>query len=181
MTLFDRFTGLGREDEEFAAFLRAFQGVYRHTRVNGSGLLFDEIDRKKCTKDKPVIGAKLELLENLMQEFLREQRNICTQMDESAFLSEMVGIDADTLEADLGLYRETLDDLENAAIQAGSKLRDAQNRLSLLAMVAFSYKEDRDLDEWMKVYAKKNKTYFADQRKNYLHMRKDFDLFCGAN
>ncbi len=181
LTLFDRFTGLGREDEEFAAFLRAFQGVYRHTRVNGSGLLFDEIDRKKCTKDKPVIGAKLELLENLMQEFLREQRNICTQMDESAFLSEMVGIDADTLEADLGLYRETLDDLENAAIQAGSKLRDAQNRLSLLAMVAFSYKEDRDLDEWMKVYAKKNKTYFADQRKNYLHMRKDFDLFCGAN
>lgn len=181
LTLFDRFTGLGREDEEFAAFLRAFQGVYRHSRVNGSGLLFDEIDRKKCTKDKPVIGAKLELLENLMQEFLREQRNICTQMDESAFLSEMVGIDADTLEADLGLYRETLDDLENAAIQAGSKLRDAQNRLSLLAMVAFSYKEDRDLDEWMKVYAKKNKTYFADQRKNYLHMRKDFDLFCGAN
>ncbi len=179
MTLFDRFTGLGRGDREFAAFLRAFQGVYRHTRVNGGGLLFDEIDRKKCTKDKPVIAAKLDMLENLMQEFLREQESTGTQMYERAFLSEMVGIDADTLETDMGLYRETLDDLENAAIRAGSKLRDEQNRLSLLAMVAFSYKEDRDLDEWMKVYAKKNKTYFADQRKNYLHMRKDFDLFCG--
>lgn len=179
LTLFDRFTGFGREDREFAAFLRAFQGVYRHTRVNGGGLLFDEIDRKKCTKDKPVIAAKLDMLENLMQEFLREQESTGTQMYERAFLSEMVGIDADTLETDMGLYRETLDDLENAAIRAGSKLRDEQNRLSLLAMVAFSYKEDRDLDEWMKVYAKKNKTYFADQRKNYLHMRKDFDLFCG--
>ncbi len=179
LTLFDRFTGLGRGDREFAAFLRAFQGVYRHTRVNGGGLLFDEIDRKKCTKDKPVIAAKLDMLENLMQEFLREQESTGTQMYERAFLSEMVGIDADTLETDMGLYRETLDDLENAAIRAGSKLRDEQNRLSLLAMVAFSYKEDRDLDEWMKVYAKKNKTYFADQRKNYMHMRKDFDLFCG--
>lgn len=179
LTLFDRFTGFGHEDKEFAAFLRVFQGVYRHTRVNGGGLLFDEIDRKKCTKDKPVIAAKLDMLENLMQEFLREQESTGTQMYECAFLSEMVGIDADTLGTDMGLYRETLDDLENAAIRAGSKLRDEQNRLSLLAMVAFSYKEDRDLDEWMKVYAKKNKTYFADQRKNYLHMRKDFDLFCG--
>ena len=177
LTLFDRFTKLGCEDNVFAEFLRAFQRVYRHTRANGDGLLFDEIDKEKCTKDKPVIGAKLDMLEALMQEFLREQENGNAQDGESAFLSEMVGIDKDILEADMELYRETLDDLENVAIRAGSKLRDEQNRLSLLAMVAFSYKEDRDLDEWMKVYAKKNTTYFVDQRKNYLHMRKDFDRF----
>lgn len=177
LTLFDQFTRLGRDDKAYAEFLRAFQRVYRHTRVNGDGLLFDELDKEKCTKDKLIISAKLDMLEGLMLEFLQEQKSDNMQAEESAFLSEMVGIDADTVETDMELYRETLDDLENVAIRTGSKLRDEQNRLSLLAMVAFSYKEDKDLDEWMKVYAKKNTTYIVDQRKNYLHMRKDFDSF----
>lgn len=177
LTLFERFTRLGREDKAFADFLRAFQISFRYTRVNGEGLLFDEIDKKKSTKDKPVIYAKLNLLERLMLEFLNREKDTHTLADEKAFLSETVGIDANTLETDIELYHDTLDDLENRAIKTGSRLRDAQNRMSLLAMVAFSYKVDRDLDEWLKEYAKKNTTYFADQRKNYLHMRKDFEKF----
>ncbi len=177
LTLFERFTRLGREDKAFADFLRAFQSSFRYTRVNGEGLLFDEIDKKKSTKDKPVIYAKLNLLERLMLEFLNREKDTHTLADEKAFLSETVGIDANTLETDIELYHDTLDDLENRAIKTGSRLRDAQNRMSLLAMVAFSYKVDRDLDEWLKEYAKKNTTYFADQRKNYLHMRKDFEKF----
>ena len=44
-------------------------------------------------------------------------------------------------------------------------------------MIAYSYKEDIDLDEWMTEYAKNNNTYFTDQRKNYLHMREDLERF----
>lgn len=40
-------------------------------------------------------------------------------------------------------------------------------------MVAYSYKEDVDLDDWMAAYARKNHTYLADQKKNYLRMVKD--------
>jgi len=180
LTLFDRFTKTGREDEVFADFLKAFQGSLRHTRSNDDGLLFDEIDKEKSTKDKLVILAKLNMLEGLMQEFLDVQKEGGIQDDEKAFLSEMIGIDTDTLEKDMELYHETLDDLEQIAIRIGSRLRDRQNRLSLLAMVAFSYKEDKDLDEWMKEYARKNMTYFVDQRKNYLYMKNDFEKYSAA-
>ena len=177
LTLFDRFTKSGREDKAFADFLRVFQGSFRHTRVNADGMLFDEIDKEKSTKDKLVILAKLNMLSDLMLEFLDVEQESMTQDDSKAFLSEMVGIDIDTLEKDMELYQETLDDLEQIAICIGSRLRDRQNRLSLLAMVALSYKEDKDLDEWMKEYAQKNTTYFTDQRKNYLHMKNDFEQF----
>ena len=67
-----------------------------------------------------------------------------------------------------------LKDLENNTIREGSKLLDIANRLSLLAMVAYSYKNDVDLDDWLEDYAAKNNTYFIDQRKNYSHMINDF-------
>ena len=41
-------------------------------------------------------------------------------------------------------------------------------------MVAYSYKNDVDLDDWLEEYAANNNTYFMDQRKNYSHMINDF-------
>ena len=70
-----------------------------------------------------------------------------------------------------------LKDLENNTIRDGSKLLDVANRLSLLAMVAYSYKNDVDLDDWLEDYAAKNNTYHVNQRKNYLHMVNDFKQY----
>ena len=70
-----------------------------------------------------------------------------------------------------------LKDLENNTIRDGFKLLDIANRLSLLAMVAYSYKNDVDLDDWLEDYAAKNNTYFMDQRKNYSHMVNDFKQY----
>ena len=53
-------------------------------------------------------------------------------------------------------------------------LLERQNRLSLLAMVVYSYQNDVDLDHWMKKYAESHTTYLADQKKNYMKMKKDF-------
>ena len=58
---------------------------------------------------------------------------------------------------------------------------DAENELSLLAMVAYSYKTDQDLDSWLKEYAEKNNTYFINQKKNFVHMKQDFDRYCRDN
>ena len=76
------------------------------------------------------------------------------------------------------IYMEIcLKDLENNTIRDGSKLLDVTNRLSLLAMVAYSYKNDVDLDDWLEDYAANNNTYFIDQRKNYSHMVNDFKQY----
>lgn len=184
LTLFDRFVKLGIDDVRFAAFLREFKDHLRLTRRNGKGMLFDEIDKDLSTKDKAVIVEKLDMLNELMLEFLHMDHSENAggslkkeELEEITFISENVGIDKCALEKDIGFYHETLDDLEEKTIKLGSKLLEKQNRLSLLAMVAYSYKEDQDLDDWLKVYAEKNPMYFADQKKNFLHMREEFERF----
>ncbi len=62
-------------------------------------------------------------------------------------------------------------------LREGSKLLDVANRKSLLAMVAYSYERDVDLDEWLEQYAAKNNMYFPDQRKNFLHMKKELNNY----
>ena len=63
-----------------------------------------------------------------------------------------------------------LKDLENNTIRDGSKLLDMANRLSLLAMVAYSYKNDVNLDDWLEEYARNNNTYNINQKQNYFQM-----------
>ena len=176
LALFDRFTFLGIEVQRFADFLREFKENLRSSKRNEKGLLFDEIDRDLSTKDKAVIMEKLEMLSCLLEEFLCAE-NGKNPFDEITFLAETVGIDKSVLKRDISLYRETLDDLEEKTIRTGSKLLDEQNRLSLLAMVAYSYKEDQDLDDWLMEYAENNNTYDADQKKNFRYMREAFERF----
>ena len=94
-----------------------------------------------------------------------------------AFLAENLDMDKRDIQTDLDLYEESLDILLDDTVKIGSKLRSAGNRPSLLAMMVYSYKEDRDLDEWMAVYAGKHTGYLVDQRKNFQQMRTDFERF----
>lgn len=59
-------------------------------------------------------------------------------------------------------------------LREGSKLLDVANRKSLLAMLVYAYERDVNLEQWLEHYASKNNMYFPDQRKNFLHMKKDF-------
>lgn len=144
-----------------------------------NGKSFISIYKSKSTRDRSVVIRKVKGLIQLLDEFLH--RNGYESMEEpidvKTFLSKHVGITKESIEKDLELYNETLDDLEEHTIRHGSTLLEKQNRLSLLAMVAYSYKEDIDLDEWMLEYARKNNTYFPDQKKNYFHMRDDLHRF----
>ncbi|MCH5256465.1 MAG: DUF262 domain-containing protein [Lachnospiraceae bacterium] len=182
LTLFDKFTKLGLEDIKFAEFLKEFKYNLRATRLNGEEILFDEIDKAKGTKDKSVIVSKLDMLETLMLEFLNIEKveDEGFSIDEEIFISQNVGIDIEALHEDMDFYKESLEYLKNKTIRDGSKLLNEENQLSLLAMVVYSYKEDKDLDEWMEVYARNNNTYFVDQKRNYLHMKSDFNKFLNS-
>lgn len=161
----------------------------------------------KATKDKYIVLAKMELLEKLMQEFLAgldnpmvasnhddsqavtwgeekcqnlEQDGGDCQIDvkkEERFISEMVGIDSVDLQCDLEFYRDSLEDLVRRTMRYGSELWQRENRLSLLAMVAYSYREDVDLEEWLTLYMQKNTSSGFDQRKRYQHMVSDLKRF----
>ena len=168
LTLFEKFTQYGLDDAKFGEFLDAFVGGLKDKPVDGK--LFYTADEKGSTKDKSVIVDKLHILETLMKEFLHIEETVTPE----SFISEMVDMPVETIKEEMECYEETLDGLEVNTIRDGSKLLDVANRLSLLAMVAYSYKNDVDLDDWLEEYAANNNTYFVDQRKNYSHMINDF-------
>ncbi len=184
LTLFDRFTELKVDDARFADFLKEFKNNLRLVKANDKGLLFDQIDKDKGTKDKAVIIAKLDMLEGLMLEFLhykdKPDNHASSNDSVELFILENVKIDKKTLQKDMDLYLDTLEGsygLKEKCIRVGSRLLDERNRPSLLAMVAYSYKTGQDLDDWLTEYAKNHKTYIADQKKNYLHMLNDFKRY----
>ncbi len=177
LTLFDKFARYKTEDIRFAQFLREFQLNLRGVRRNEKGLLFDEIDRELSTKDRQVITDKLAMLEALLAEFLHTGREREQAGGLVAFLAENLGIDSGEICEDMDLYNESLNVLLDDTVKIGSKLRSAGNRPSLLAMMIYSYKEDKDLDDWMAVYAGKHTGYLVDQKKNFLQMRADFERF----
>ena len=171
LTLFEKFTQYGLDDAKFGEFLDAFVGGLKNNPVDEK--LFYTADEKGSTKDKSVIVDKLHILETLMKEFLHIEELVTPE----SFVVEMVDMPVETVKEELDCYEETLDGLENNTIRDGSKLLDMANRLSLLAMVAYSYKNDVDLDDWLEDYAANNNMYYPDQRKNYLHMLNDFKQY----
>lgn len=173
ITLFDKFANYGFDDAEFGRFLEAFINGLKDKEVDGK--LFDKADEIGSTKDKAVVATKLHILETLMKEYLhiKETENVTPE----SFVAEMVDMPVETVKEEMDCYVETLDGLENNSIRDGSKLLDVANRLSLLAMVAYSYKNDIDLDDWLEEYAANNNTYFMDQRRNYSYMVNDFKQY----
>ncbi|MDE6025012.1 MAG: DUF262 domain-containing protein [Lachnospiraceae bacterium] len=175
LTLFNRFVELGMDDTEFLKFLHAFKAGLKDKVVDGQ--VFDEVDKIKSTKDKAVVISKLHILESLMKEFLCIKENQEKQVDVEAFIAENLDLDIERVKEDMDLYNESLDTLLEDTVRIDSKLRKKENRLSLLAMMAYSYKEDVDLDEWMIEYAKNNNFFYPKQEENYLYMKQDFDRF----
>ena len=179
---FHKFTRYGVDDSKFNDFLIAFQNdLHSKTFEEYDNDSFDTYENNKSTKDKKVVLAKLDMLDKLMREYLHidemglsEETEIITP---ETFVSDMVDMPVETVKEEMDFYEETLDGLENNTIRDGSKLLDTANRLSLLAMVAYSYKNDVDLDDWLEEYAKNNNTYYIDQKKNFSHMINDFKQY----
>ena len=176
--LFSKFVNTGLDDNKFIEFLAEFSRSLHSKSVNG--VSYDELCINKNTgktygtKDKYIVVPKMEHLETLMNEFLHidsetnieETENITTE----EFISKVVDMPLEDVKADIELYEDSLKDLADNTIKDGSRLLEVANHLSLLAMVAYSYKNDIDLDEWMEDFAANNDMYIKDQAKNFLHM-----------
>lgn len=85
-------------------------------------------------------------------------------------------VDDDLTDADILDYEEDLD-VVTLDVDNNSKLLDGVNHKSLIALIAYAYKIDEDIDNWFKDYFKRTNTYEIDQKRNYLHMRNDFIRF----
>ena len=174
-TLFNKFLETELDDCEFNEFLTAFLESLRNEPVDGK--LFDKVDETGSTKDKRVIESKLHILETLMKEYLHIVESENKPVTKEEFIAENVELPIEEVKADMDVYEDTLTDLEDKTIRDGSKLLNDNNHMSLLAIVAYAYKNDIDLDNWMEEYASNNNTYYVDQKKNFLYMVKDLTAY----
>lgn len=177
LTLFNKFTELSMEDFRFVEFLRAFNDELKDKKVDG--VAFSELDDKRNTKDKTMIISKLNTLESLMVEFLKEK--------ESQEKKEILSIVQDCVseektEDDVEFYETLLEDY-SVEVDNESKLLDKINKPSLVSIICYACDKENDvlLARWIVDYFKKEDTYKLDQKENYLHMKRDFDEFVKIN
>lgn len=175
--LFARFVESELDDQRFIEFMTEFIQSLHSKTING--VSFDDILESSNTKDKGIVTKKMKHLEQLMEKYLEIEtvnvdKKIVSPVD---FIADVIDVDKEVIEEDIEVYEDDLNTLLDNTVKIGSKLRDKENRLSLLAMVAYAYKVDSDLDNWFAQYTTKD-MYYKDQKDNFLHMKNDFDNYC---
>ena len=172
LAVFHEFTTYNMEDSKFVEFLRAYNNELNQKEIDGISMKdFKDMQSKK----KATITGKIELLVKLMKEYLHIEDEI--PMTKEEFIAHNVELPIEEVKEDIAFYEESLTDLENNTIRDGSKLLDVANQLSMLAMIAYSYKNDIDLDNWMEEYATNNNMFFTNQQQNFLHMVNDLERY----
>lgn len=101
-----------------------------------------------------------------------ELENASEEIDVLQFVKENVG--SDITQDDVDDYYSMLDEYD---IDKTSRLLEWRNEPSLVALVAWSFKNDIDLDDWIKEYFSKNNMYSINQVKNYIRMKKDLQEY----
>ena len=121
--------------------------------------------------EKPVIAEVTEYsaIENTEIEHVEGE---VIDNDTLDFVKECV--DKNATDIDVSYYE---DDLNTITKDVQSKLLDAVNRKSLIAVIAYAYMQDENYEEWFENYFKRVDTYDVDQKKNYLNMRNDLISF----
>ena len=177
--LFHRFNKLNVSGDRFVDFIEAFINKLHNKEINGT--TFNAVNGNRATKDKKIVKQKMEVLEALMMDFINNSYDITDDsMTPVQFISDCTGLDIVKIQEDFDFYDELLNDLEDRTIKVGSELLDPDNRLSLLAIVAYSLEHDIDLEEWLEDYAKAN-GYMKDQKENYLHMIQSLSKYIVKN
>ena len=186
--LFDYFTSLDIPDEKFSEFLIAFQNDLHNVKVDG--LSYDELDQKGSTTNKTLIMQKMNHLKTLLNGYLHieavnnsdDSNTGEDPLDYSVIDFVRTNVNPEATEEDIDDCFEMLDGYkEIEGLNKLSKLWDYRNELSLIALVAYSFKNDIDLDDWIVKYTNQEHTYSNDQKENYISMKKDLDEFRKGN
>ena len=84
----------------------------------------------------------------------------------------------DIEEEDLDCYIDSLDDLITL-VDNNTELLEPANRKSLLAIVAYGFEKDLDLDDWFVNYFENKTSYLKSQEDNFIVMQASLEKFNG--
>ena len=176
LAIFDKFTKLGFDDSRFSEFICAFRRKLQYEVCPEYQMSWNDVDKKTNTKDRIIITSKIDILTYLMTRYFEIDDdaldNASNDIDVLKFVQE--NVNPEITQEDIDDYYSMLDVYD---IDKKSRLLEWQNEPSLVAIIAYAFKYDIDLDLWIKDYFQQNNMYFINQEKNYLHMKKDLDAY----
>ena len=167
-SVFARFKKLGLDDGKFVEFMteyaQSLHNMMKETEIDS------ETGKKKSTKDKVVVVEKINMVENLMNEFLHINKEDLDEVSMLDFIKE--NVNPDVTNEDVELYSEMLDDI-TLEVDNDTKLLDEHNRPSLVALVGYACQNEIDdkLVEWIKSFFVNNAMYILNQRENFAYMK----------
>lgn len=178
--VFDKFKKLNLQDGHFVKFLDRFKSSLHNIEIEKFNTSWDKLDGKSGTKDKTVVTGKIKLLTALMLDFFKMDddtlENINNEIDTLEFVRN--NVDSNVTQDDIDDYYSMLDEYD---IDKTSRLLEWQNEPSLVAMIAYSFKYDINLDDWIKSYFENTNMYFINQKKNFVHMKNDLNEYLHHN
>lgn len=200
---FHTFTQFGIEDTKFIDFLEEFQKtLHSKTFTEYENKSFDTYDDGKGTKDKKVVRTKLNMLEQLMKEYLHiteDKNEITYDIKETDPETENKRNESDTktCESDSTLefiQNNVSKDVSNEDIEEYQDFMDSyvnidselykQCSMALIALTAYAYKCDRDVElgKWIEnCQSRKWQNLSPSQEVNFKYMKRSFDNFVNAN
>lgn len=167
-SVFARFKKLGLDDGKFVEFMteyaQSLHNMMKETEIDS------ETGKKKSTKDKVVVVDKIDMVENLMNEFLHINKEDLDDINVLDFVKE--NVNPDVTDEDVEFYSEMLDDI-TLEVDNDTKLLDEHNRPSLIALVGYACENEIDdkLVEWIKSFFVNNSMYLLNQRENFTYMK----------
>ncbi len=167
-SVFARFKKLGLDDGKFVEFMteyaQSLHNMMKETEIDS------ETGKKKSTKDKVVVVDKINMVENLMNEFLHISKEDLDCISVLDFVKE--NVKSDVTDEDVEFYSEMLDDI-TLEVDNDTKLLDKHNRPSLIALVGYACENEIDdkLIEWVKSFFVNNTMYMLNQRENFTYMK----------
>lgn len=187
--VYHEFAKYGIEDVKFVDFLTEYNRTLKFKEVDGVSM--ESFKLTHDTKRKVTVLNKIELLTKLMKEYLHIKEdeeslvkvgennvidNASSDQNALEFIKE--NVKEDVIDEDIELYKIQLDDW-TVEVDNSSKLLEPENMNSLLAVVAYSFETNIDLEipEWMVSFFNRNSTYIKDQKENYTYMVNDIGEF----
>ena len=184
---FHKFTKLGLEDNKFAEFINELVNNL-HSKVIGEWS-YDALDKEPGTSDKKIVQAKIDTYTALMMDYLHITEDItenketgneivydANESDPLQFIKDNVS--ERVSEEDIDDYYTLMDDFKTLhGVNISSPFFDYHNELAFLGMIAYSFKFDKDLDNWLIDYTNRNITYSTNQTENLENMIADFKTY----
>ena len=172
-SVFARFKKLGIDDGKFVEFMteyaQSLHNMMKETEIDS------ETGKKKSTKDKVVVVDKINMVENLMNEFLHINKEDLDEVDYKEFLKSNVEdvVDEDDIEMIQISANEASEELDE-----NSWMLSEQNYPAYLAIVGLAFRKDIEdkLKEWLPIYVKTNQ-FIRNQQKAFLHMKESFETY----